>query len=161
LAGPRTTKGRLFYALRQHVVVRDGITVEDMRDHLVWHPVHVQAMKDSDARYGVKGDATYHVALTQLMLDLKSVYGLETTPTPETRRATPIGVALRFYFVSQFASAILRGVVLRWISRSQRAPPLNVFGALSNRRVHVPVRRASSRYGLLNPGGSCVLPPSC
>jgi len=51
-------------------------TVEYMLDHLVSHPVHVQVMKDIDAKYGVKADATYHVAFTQVMLDLKSVYGL-------------------------------------------------------------------------------------
>ncbi len=51
-------------------------TVEYMLDHLVSHPVHVQVMKDIDKKYGVKADATYHVALTQVMSDLKAVYGL-------------------------------------------------------------------------------------
>ena len=51
-------------------------TVEYMLDHLVSHPVHVQVMKDIDKKYGVEADATYHVALTQVMSALKAVYGL-------------------------------------------------------------------------------------
>ena len=51
-------------------------TVEYMLDHLVSHPVHVQVMKDIDKKYGVEADATYHVALPQVMSALKAVYGL-------------------------------------------------------------------------------------
>jgi hypothetical protein len=48
--------------------------VEYMLDALVTHPVHVQVMKDIDAKYGEKADANYHAVLTQAMNDLKSVY---------------------------------------------------------------------------------------
>jgi hypothetical protein len=51
-----------------------GFNVEYMLDHLVTHPVHVQVMKDIDAKYGGKADADYHIILTQVMHDLASVY---------------------------------------------------------------------------------------
>src|SRR5664279_5634012 len=50
--------------------------VEYMLDNLVSHPLHVQIMKDIDAKYGVAADANYHVALLQVMKDLKSAYSL-------------------------------------------------------------------------------------
>jgi hypothetical protein len=50
--------------------------VEYMLDHLVTHPVHVQVMKDIDAKYGLKADAAYHVVTLQIFKDLKAVYGL-------------------------------------------------------------------------------------
>jgi len=50
--------------------------VEYMLDNLVSHPIHVQIMKDIDAKYGVAADANYHVALLQVMKDLKSAYSL-------------------------------------------------------------------------------------
>ena len=53
-----------------------GFNVEYMLDHLVTHPVHVQVMKDIDAKYGLAADASYHAVLTQAMSDLKAVYGL-------------------------------------------------------------------------------------
>ncbi|MFN2459163.1 MAG: hypothetical protein ABR591_00520, partial [Candidatus Velthaea sp.] len=53
-----------------------GFNVEYMLDHLVSHPIHVQVMKDIDAKYGTAADANYHVALLQVMKDLKSAYGL-------------------------------------------------------------------------------------
>ncbi len=49
---------------------------EYMLDHLVTHPVHMQVMTDIDAKYGAKADATYHIALLQVMKDLKAVYAL-------------------------------------------------------------------------------------
>jgi len=48
--------------------------VEYMLDRLVSHPVHVQVMKDIDAKYGEQADADYHIILTQVMHDLASVY---------------------------------------------------------------------------------------
>ena len=51
-------------------------SVEYMLDHLVTHPVHVQVMKDIDAKYGVKNDAAYHAVTLTIFQDLKSVYGL-------------------------------------------------------------------------------------
>jgi hypothetical protein len=50
--------------------------VEYMLDHLVSHPIHVQIMKDIDAKYGVAADASYHIVTLQIFEDLKSVYGL-------------------------------------------------------------------------------------
>ena len=50
--------------------------VEYMLDNLVSHPLHVQIMKDIDAKYGVGADANYHVALLQVIKDLKSAYAL-------------------------------------------------------------------------------------
>lgn len=58
----------------------DGTTgtynVEYMLDNLVSHPLHVQIMKDIDAKYGVAADANYHIALLQVMKDLKAAYAL-------------------------------------------------------------------------------------
>jgi hypothetical protein len=51
-----------------------SFNVEYMLDHLVTHPVHVQVMKDIDAKYGEQADADYHIILTQVMHDLASVY---------------------------------------------------------------------------------------
>lgn len=53
-----------------------AFNVEYMLDHLVTHPVHVQVMKDIDAKYGAKADATYHVVTLQVFKDLKAAYGL-------------------------------------------------------------------------------------
>ena len=55
----------------------DGaFSVEYMLDHLVTHPIHVQVMKDIDAKYGPSADAAYHVVTLQIFQDLKAVYGL-------------------------------------------------------------------------------------
>jgi len=51
-----------------------NFNVEYMLDHLVTHPVHVQVMKDIDAKYGEQADADYHIILTQVMHDLAAVY---------------------------------------------------------------------------------------
>jgi hypothetical protein len=53
-----------------------GYSVEYMLDHLVTHPVHVQVMKDIDAKYGLSADAAYHAVTLQIFKDLKAVYGL-------------------------------------------------------------------------------------
>lgn len=50
--------------------------VEVMLDRAVSHPIHVQVMKDIDAKYGIGADADYHVILTTALTDLKAVYGL-------------------------------------------------------------------------------------
>ena len=54
----------------------EGYNVEVMLDRAVSHPIHVQVMKDIDAKYGEQADADYHVVLTKVMKDLKAVYGL-------------------------------------------------------------------------------------
>jgi hypothetical protein len=53
-----------------------GFNVEVMLDRAVSHPIHVQVMKDIDAKYGIAADADYHAILTTAMHDLASVYGL-------------------------------------------------------------------------------------
>jgi hypothetical protein len=50
--------------------------VEYMLDHLVSHPIHVQVMKDIDAKFGVKNDAVYHSVTLVVFQDLKKAYGL-------------------------------------------------------------------------------------
>jgi len=50
--------------------------VEYMLDHLVSHPIHVQVMKDIDAKFGEKADATYHVVTLVVFQDLKKAYNL-------------------------------------------------------------------------------------
>ena len=54
-----------------------GFNVEVMLDRAVSHPVHVQVMKDVDAKYGVAADATFHAALSTAMNDLASAYNLK------------------------------------------------------------------------------------
>jgi hypothetical protein len=56
-----------------------GFNVEVMLDAAVSHPIHVQVMKDIDAKYGIAADADYHAVLTQAMHDLASVYGFDTS----------------------------------------------------------------------------------
>ncbi len=53
-----------------------GFNVEVMLDRAVSHPIHVQVMKDVDAKYGIAQDADYHAVLNQAMHDLASVYKL-------------------------------------------------------------------------------------
>lgn len=62
---------------------KDGIdpklgayNVEYMLDHLVTHPVHVQVMKDIDAKYGAAQDGAYHAVTLQIFKDLKAAYKL-------------------------------------------------------------------------------------
>jgi hypothetical protein len=54
-----------------------GFNVEVMLDRAVSHPIHVQVMKDIDAKYGIAADADYHAILNTAMHDLASVYGLK------------------------------------------------------------------------------------
>jgi hypothetical protein len=53
----------------------NGFNVEVMLDRAVSHPIHVQVMKDIDAKYGIAADADYHAILNTAMHDLASVYG--------------------------------------------------------------------------------------
>ena len=53
-----------------------GFNVEVMLDRAVSHPIHVQVMKDIDAKYGIGKDADYHAILTTAMHDLKAAYML-------------------------------------------------------------------------------------
>jgi len=56
-----------------------GFSVEVMLDRAVSHPIHVQVMKDIDAKYGIAADADYHAVLNQAMHDLASVYSLKNS----------------------------------------------------------------------------------
>ena len=47
-----------------------------MLDRLVSHPIHLQVMKDIDAKYGLGVDAQYHAILTTAMKDLAGAYKL-------------------------------------------------------------------------------------
>jgi hypothetical protein len=60
--------------------------VDCMLDNLVSHPLRVQIMKDIDARYGAAVDASFRVALLQVMNDLKAAYSLEPAAPPASRR---------------------------------------------------------------------------
>ena len=51
-----------------------GFNVEVMLDRAVSHPIHLQVMKDIDAKFGIAADADYHAVLTQAMHDLAAVY---------------------------------------------------------------------------------------
>ncbi|MGZ3503670.1 MAG: hypothetical protein ACXWNZ_02270 [Vulcanimicrobiaceae bacterium] len=53
-----------------------GFNVEVMLDRAVSHPIHVQVMKDIDAKYGLAADAQYHAILTTAMKDLAAAYSL-------------------------------------------------------------------------------------
>jgi hypothetical protein len=54
----------------------EGFNVEVMLDRLVSHPIHIQVMKDIDAKYGLGVDAQYHAILTTAMKDLAGAYKL-------------------------------------------------------------------------------------
>ena len=54
----------------------EGFNVEVMLDRLVSHPIHLQVMKDIDAKYGLGVDAQYHAILTTAMKDLAGAYKL-------------------------------------------------------------------------------------
>ncbi|HEY2473517.1 MAG TPA: hypothetical protein VGI19_01830 [Candidatus Cybelea sp.] len=56
----------------------EGFNVEVMLDRLVSHPIHLQVMKDIDAKYGLGVDAQYHAILTTAMKDLTAAYKLPT-----------------------------------------------------------------------------------
>ncbi len=56
----------------------EGFNVEVMLDRAVSHPIHVQVMKDIDAKYGLAVDAQYHAILTTAMKDLAAAYHLSS-----------------------------------------------------------------------------------
>ncbi len=56
----------------------EGFNVEVMLDRAVSHPIHVEVMKDIDAKYGLGVDAQYHAILTTAMKDLAAAYHLPT-----------------------------------------------------------------------------------
>ncbi len=53
-----------------------GFNTEVMLDRLVSHPIHLQVMKDIDAKYGLGVNAQYHAILTTAMKDLAGAYKL-------------------------------------------------------------------------------------
>ncbi len=56
----------------------EGFNVEVMLDRAVSHPIHLQVMKDIDAKYGLAADAQYHAILTTAMKDLAAAYHLSS-----------------------------------------------------------------------------------
>jgi hypothetical protein len=56
-----------------------GFNVEVMLDRAVSHPIHLQVMRDIDAKYGLAADAQYHAILTTAMHDLARAYHLSQT----------------------------------------------------------------------------------
>jgi hypothetical protein len=54
----------------------EGFNVEVMLDRAVSHPIHLQVMKDIDAKFGLAADAQYHAILTTAMKDLAAAYHL-------------------------------------------------------------------------------------
>lgn len=54
-----------------------GYNVEVMLDRAVSHAIHLQVMKDIDAKYGLAADAQYHAILTTAMRDLAAAYHLK------------------------------------------------------------------------------------
>jgi hypothetical protein len=76
---PDPTDGRaLAAALWSAGQTGGGYNVEVMLDRAVSHPIHVQVMKDIDAKYGLGVDAQYHAILTTAMMDLAAAYHLPT-----------------------------------------------------------------------------------
>jgi hypothetical protein len=57
----------------------EGFNVEVMLDRAVSHPIHIQVMKDIDAKYGLAVDAQYHAILTTAMKDLAAAYHLNAS----------------------------------------------------------------------------------
>lgn len=55
----------------------NGFNVEVLLDRAVSHPIHVQVMKDIDAKYGIAQDADYHAVLNTAMHDLAAAYHLQ------------------------------------------------------------------------------------
>jgi len=62
----------------------NGFNVEVMLDRAVSHPIHVQVMKDIDAKYGVGKDADYHAILNSAMHDLAAAYHLNAQGQPSS-----------------------------------------------------------------------------
>ncbi|HYW54449.1 MAG TPA: hypothetical protein VE826_10790 [Dongiaceae bacterium] len=74
---PNPKDGKALSAALYTAGVANGdYNVENMLDHLVSHPIHVQVMDDIDKKYGRDADGNYHAILTQAVLDLKAAYKL-------------------------------------------------------------------------------------
>lgn len=60
-----------------------SFNVEVMFDRALSHDIHVQVMKDIDAKYGVAQDADLHAVLNQAMHDLATVYSFDASGKPK------------------------------------------------------------------------------
>jgi hypothetical protein len=60
-----------------------SFNVEVMFDRTLSHGIHIQVMKDIDAKYGIAQDADLHVVLNQAMLDLAAVYDFDAQGKPQ------------------------------------------------------------------------------
>ena len=56
-----------------------------MFDRTLSHGIHIQVMKDINARYGVAQDADLHAVFNQAMHDLAVVYNFDTCGEAEER----------------------------------------------------------------------------
>lgn len=61
-----------------------SFNVEVMFDRTLSHGIHIQVMKDIDAKYGVAQDADLHAVLNQAMHDLAVVYNFDTAGKPKS-----------------------------------------------------------------------------
>jgi len=74
---PSPTDGRaLSTALWNAGLIGNQFNVEVMLDRAVSHPIHLQVMKDIDAKYGLPADAEFHIILATAMNDLAAAYKL-------------------------------------------------------------------------------------
>lgn len=62
-----------------------SFNVEVMFDRTLSHGIHLQVMKDIDARYGVARDADLHAVLNQTMHDLAAAYNFNALGKPKSR----------------------------------------------------------------------------
>lgn len=61
-----------------------SFNVEVMFDRTLSHGIHLQVMKDIDAKFGVARDADLHAVLNQAMHDLAAVYNFDASGKPKS-----------------------------------------------------------------------------
>lgn len=61
-----------------------SFNVEVMFDRTLSHGIHIQVMKDIDAKYGIAQDADLHAVLNQAMHDLATVYNFNAVGKPKS-----------------------------------------------------------------------------
>lgn len=61
-----------------------SFNVEVMFDRTLSHDIHIQVMRDIDAKYGIAQDADLHAVLNQAMHDLATVYDFDAAGKPKS-----------------------------------------------------------------------------
>ncbi len=61
-----------------------SFNVEVMFDRTLSHDIHIQVMKDIDAKYGIAQDADLQAVLNQAMHDLAAVYNFDAAGKPQS-----------------------------------------------------------------------------